>query len=300
MPNSIWDDYGVILFHQQEGVAIIQEPLENLYLLVIDIYHSVLHVLSNMECLLKQLPPDAAGWTFRPSSTWNSSILFCKFFIPNWDAEKAKLKKQLLYWIAYDLCFIAMDTFQIQPITILLSIISTEYQWLLAIFIPIFKVANTWMIKKIIQRTPATNIQKLNFLATTQVVIYFANYLATRISSLDEIAVYGIFAVDLLLHVHGCYEIIKLNRKIEPEGANGTKHTLATEQKERIVNLVTSEFVEAFVPVAFGIGFATAFYGPNAELLKNVKNDYFGGKVLEDITEFYIPLVLMFAFDVLE
>ena len=227
---------------------------------------------------------------------------FAIFLFPIEMRKKELLKKQLLYWIGYDLWFIiVLDAIQFQLISVLLNIISTEYQWLLAIFIPIFKVANTWIVKRFIQRTPEANIKKLNFLATTEVTIDFANYLATRISSLDKIAVYGIFTIDLLLHVHGCYKIINLSTKIQDEGSNtgGTRDTLATEQNERVINLVTSEFIETFVPVAFGIGFATAFYGPNAELLKNVKNDYFGGKVLEDITEFYIPLCLMFAFDVL-
>ena len=226
---------------------------------------------------------------------------FASFLFPIGMREKEQLKKQLLYWIAYDLSFIAMDIFQLQPISVLLSIINPDYQWLLGIFIPISKIANTWIVKKIVQRTPEANIQKLNFLATTQVVIAFANFLATRISSLNETTVYGIFLVDLLIHVHGCYKIIHLSTKIQDEGSNtgGTIDALATEQKERIINLVTSEFVEAFVPLAFGIGFATAFYGPNAEILKNVKNNYFGGKVLENIAEFYIPLCLMFAFDVL-
>ena len=41
-----------------------------------------------------------------------------------------------------------------------------------------------------------------------------------------------------------------------------------------------------------------AYFGPNATLLKGVKNDYFGGKAVKDVKHIYIVMSLMFSFDV--
>lgn len=60
-----------------------------------------------------------------------------------------------------------------------------------------------------------------------------------------------------------------------------------------------SEFVEAILPIVFGIAFAMAYYGPNATLMKEIKNDYFGEQQIEDVQYFYFVLILMFSFDLL-
>ena len=180
-------------------------------------------------------------------------------------------------------------------------IIPSQYEWSLAIFIPALRAANSWIISQIVTKVPGTNIRTLNFVETTRVMIGFAYYIATRISSLNDVTVYSLFVVELVLHIQGCLTISQFTTKVQDVEHidDDEKDSLATEKKERIAMLTTSEFVEAFVPVAYGIAFATAYYGPNVELLRNIKSDYFGGKVLEDVNGFYFPLCLMFAFDAL-
>ena len=42
-----------------------------------------------------------------------------------------------------------------------------------------------------------------------------------------------------------------------------------------------------------------AYYGPNAVLIKGIKNDYFGGQVVEDVQYVYFVMALMFIFDLI-
>ena len=58
-----------------------------------------------------------------------------------------------------------------------------------------------------------------------------------------------------------------------------------------------TEFVDAMVPLVFGIAFAMAYHGPNATLMKGIKNDYFGDQI-EDGQHVYAVMVLMLSFDV--
>ena len=45
-----------------------------------------------------------------------------------------------------------------------------------------------------------------------------------------------------------------------------------------------SKFIEAIVPIAFAIVFTMTFLGPNATLMKDVGNNYFGGKAMTMLT----------------
>ena len=58
--------------------------------------------------------------------------------------------------------------------------------------------------------------------------------------------------------------------------------------KERLCNdlqaLVLAEALEIIIPIAYLVCLLIAFYGPNAEILGNVKNNYWQFQSIDDIT----------------
>ena len=62
--------------------------------------------------------------------------------------------------------------------------------------------------------------------------------------------------------------------------------------------LMLSEYIEGISPIAYAIGFAMAYYGFNATLIKNVHNAYFGGEIVQNIDKFYTIMLQMFSIDV--
>ena len=76
----------------------------------------------------------------------------------------------------------------------------------------------------------------------------------------------------------------KLTRKIQEENQPAKRNHDISNKKNKVQKLVMTEFVDAMVPLVFGITFAMAYHGPNATLMKGIKNDYFGDqKTINDL-----------------
>ena len=82
---------------------------------------------------------------------------------------------------------------------------------------------------------------------------------------------------------------------------NSKIDSLSERKEELAQSLVINEFIEAIVPVNYGLAFATAFYGANGDIMRNVRNNYFGGKEMKanDIDHFFYLMALMFSVDML-
>ena len=177
------------------------------------------------------------------------------------------------------------------------SFAASSLQWMLILLIPVVKKSSIWVAEKIIKRYSETNNRDVRFLVTGELMINYTTYLASRISTLDQITVYGILTVELLLHVFTCYQIVKINTRVGEEDQSSLNSRALYDRKVKAQELVMSEFIEAVVPIAFAIVFTMTFFGPNATLMKDVGNNYFGGKAIDSVDIFYFGLVQMFAID---
>ena len=140
------------------------------------------------------------------------------------------------------------------------------------------KTLSTRIAQKIAQKFAESNNEDIEFVATTLFTMNYTTFATARLSSLNQSTVYGILTVDMIFHIFGCYQIIKQQNHVE--GATASAESNAT-MKRKVRYLVMSEFTEAIYPLAFGITFTMAYYGPNASLFRNIGNGYFGGKSLE-------------------
>ena len=180
----------------------------------------------------------------------------------------------------------------------LISIVAiSSLQWILIVVIPLTRIGCNWVAQKIVQKAPETNNEEVKFAVKTIVTTTYISYATGRLSSLDQSTVYGLLIVEMFLHMIACYQIIKMNSQVEADAQVVEKETLISERRMKIQELIMSEFIEAILPVAFGIAFTMAYYGPNAALMRNVGNSYFGGKAIENVQHEYIVMLQMIGFD---
>ena len=64
-----------------------------------------------------------------------------------------------------------------------------------------------------------------------------------------------------------------------------------------IMKLVLAELVEGLVPLAYAIGFAMAYYGPNGHLVGNVRTDLWAYEKVEDVGRLFTIQFLLLAVD---
>ena len=78
-----------------------------------------------------------------------------------------------------------------------------------------------------------------------------------------------------------------MNTRIGEQDQLSSNSTTQYDRKLKAQDLAMSEFIEAIVPIAFAIVFTMTFFGPNAILMNDVGNNYFGGKAINNVNIFY-------------
>ena len=101
------------------------------------------------------------------------------------------------------------------------------------------------------------------------------------------------------INFYHALQIISLNKKIEDETTVEDIEQLKTEKQSKLVSLLTTETLEVFVPLAYALCYATAYFGPNAYLMGGVKNDYWqnANRVVTDVNPLFSVMFQMFAID---
>ena len=123
----------------------------------------------------------------------------------------------------------------------------------------------------------------------------FTFYIAVTLTNSDEITVFRLLAVEFLLHIRQCYYIIKWTRRVGVDD-DPAKHNM---KKRTLDNLILLEFIDVLVPIVYATGFATAFYGPNATIIGDVKNGYWNYKEVKDPDKMFSRLFQMFSIDLI-
>ena len=66
----------------------------------------------------------------------------------------------------------------------------------------------------------------------------------------------------------------------------------------KITILILAELIEGFTPIIYGVCMAMAYYGPNAHILSNVGNSYWG-KPIKTLGPLFATMSILFAVDTL-
>ena len=218
------------------------------------------------------------------------------FLFPTNLRSKQDVKQQAKGYLMYRI-WLTLQMIPKEIMSIFAKRVPDSFQWTLALLIPLLQAFSCWVAEKNVQRIPETNNKEVKFMVRTVLTKTYISYVTTRLPSLTPSTIYCILGVDLFLHLVECFQIIKLNQRVD-DGNRFTENHRRMERDAKVKVLVMSEFLEAMLPMTYGIAFTMAYYGPNAHLLKNVGNSYFGGKAIEEIQHFYVVFFQMFSIDI--
>ena len=71
------------------------------------------------------------------------------------------------------------------------------------------------------------------------------------------------------------------------------------ETQRMVTKLALSELTEGITPLVYAIGVSMAYYGFNGVLLRGVKNDFWGAKLVHDPRYLFLMMLFLFGVDVL-
>lgn len=129
-------------------------------------------------------------------------------------------------------------------------------------------------------------------LLTITVNAYYAFFIAIRLVGAELATIYCVVGIDFALHLRITYLTIKENKKDAAEIIENTN-------KKKVVNttkLVLAELIEGLTPMIYGICMALAYYGPNSNLFANVGSSFWGREI-EDISQLFYTMFLLFSID---
>ena len=183
---------------------------------------------------------------------------------------------------------------QFRGLSFIFSMAPSEYQWLLAFGIPLLREFNFRMIYRIFIENPKVKNGKMAVIIgvnafTSLYVAIKLGHTATQTTSVL------ILSIDFILNLYSSLMIINKHRST---AINSLSITIHLKEMDYLVSkLILIELLEVLVPVSYIITVLIAYYGPNAEILGNIRNDYWQYESIEDIWEIVKVVLMMFIFD---
>ena len=221
---------------------------------------------------------------------------------------RKRLKYYILYLFAWNLILIMeffMD-FMLVTLTTLDKESGYPVQSLMAFIIPLCRGVFEWILPKPFHKalgykkdwTKLDEDVPATFAMETQIADIFTLYVAIRMGSAEQLTVICILGVEFCINLFHCFRIIQLHKKIGDTDDQQNKIWKA-EKESAVTSLITVEVIEVLVPFAYAMGYLTAYYGPNAELMTGVKSTYFGQTPVTDIQSLLNFLFFMCGVDTL-
>ena len=218
------------------------------------------------------------------------------FIFPKNLRRNAKFRCQLKSYIYYNLWLIAIYFQTSIILTKVFTTISEDLQWVMAMFVPLIKDFDDSISIRMICRASGPDTVASKCVAKIFSGINFSFWIVIMLGTYaTDFTSYCILGVNFVQNMYLCLKVIRLHKRTAI--INQEEENLRLEEKEVLTELILNEIIEIIVPFAFICSFTTAYYGPNAEILGNIGNDYWTYKKVNDITPLVKSALIMSLID---
>ena len=222
------------------------------------------------------------------------SLVSLLLILPRELSLEEESKKKLRNFVWYELGFQLANINRSLLTTVFVKLENTDAQFVFALLVPIFKKVSIFLSSKVMNGIVGRNNERANFNLATHFNFYFGLFVAVCLVGARPVTVACMVMVDAIMQLIMTYQIIKLQKKVEVH----ENETSKKENRKVILRLALAELCEGLVPLAYAISFSMAYYGPNAELIGNVKNDYWRFRIVEDIRPLFLVMSVLFSIDI--
>ena len=228
---------------------------------------------------------------------WNLrivSMVSLFLILPREFSREEETKKKLRNFAMFQFGWMVVGGSKILLALVYRKFENTDAQCAVAFLIPIAKISTNLFLSKMMNRVVGMYDERANLVVTTHINLSYGLFVAVSMVGARPATVVCMVLVDVLLQLIMTCQIVKLHNKVT-DCKNGTTKT---QKRKAILNLVLDELCEGLIPMAYAISFAMAYYGPNAELIGNVKNGYWQYKIDEDISHTFLVMFGIFLMSI--
>ena len=195
------------------------------------------------------------------------------FSFPRGWRKNGEFRKRLQYFLV-SLALSQILTIQYNVIAKFLLVFKENYQWIIALSLPVFIEFNTWVVTLIATKASRGDIRSVEVVCSHVMGTRHALFLSYTLGSIaTNTSSNIILATDHLIKLFMVMQLIRLKKK---DPLNVEK------QIDLVQNLIITQMLECVVPLVYCLCFCSAYLGPNSTLIGNVGNSYFQYDKVDD------------------
>ena len=214
------------------------------------------------------------------------------FVLPSDLLSKPEFRRKMTIYTWYFLWSL-MLVIQNEVIAFMFKNLPSMLQWIMAFIIPALKELDKYVRTRMVNKMAGCNDEAATVLLGVAINLLYAMIIAVRFVGAETITVVLIMMVEFAHHLIMTYQSIKIHEKV----TYYDDEDQSVEKKKSLTNIVLAELTEGITPLAYATAIAMAYYGPNAHILGNIKNNYWGYEKVENIQRVFQMLFLLFAVD---
>ena len=209
------------------------------------------------------------------------------FLFPSDWRKNYQFRKRLKFFLL-SMAFNHAMTSQYSFIAKVLLASKEKKQWVFAIFLPLIREINNWIMKKLAIKSASGDTSAVSITTAFNINTRHALFLSYVLGSVSTtLSSYIILGMDFTFNVFMALRIVWWQKR-KP----GTKKVIVLLQE-----LMVAELVEFMVPLIFLLVFLMSYYGPNSELIGNIKSSYWQYQEVEDVDHAIENISLFFFID---
>ena len=223
------------------------------------------------------------------------------FAVKLWIDVSTKNKKfgdrKRIFIFLMSIIYLTFVYFTYSGISVMKEMLPPTFEWLVSIILPILRECHSFVGGKLLLKSKPCYPDVMLFQLYMGIKCFHEFYIVLFLASIQMTTVYSILGIEFLLHIYSCYKIIISYKRIgeSPTTINNEK---LLETRKTLSRLVLDETLEIFVPFCYLVTFLSAYYGPNAFILGNIRNDYWDFVAVKDFGNTFAVGLQMFGIDV--
>ena len=217
--------------------------------------------------------------------------IYCMIAFPSELRNNQQFRSKINPYLIYEFWWYFMSL-QREVLSFAFKAISEELQLIFALLIPTMKEMNKRILLRLVLKIVGKEETMANVFLSIRLNIHYALFVAIRMNGAEVQTVVSVIFVDFFLQLWMTRQIIQMYQ--EPIADVNEIDTTQKKKQKGILKLVLAELIEGMVPVAYAIGFAMAFYGPNGDLTGNVLSNIWAYKKVEDVGRLFKIQMILF------
>ena len=163
--------------------------------------------------------------------------------------------------------------------------------------VPATKEINDRIINRFITKSALPeNVVEASFIGKISNNVAYSFWLAITLATSATVATgFVLLGINFCINLVLCFQALQFDRKVSALHLDTAAKQKLREQA--ITELVLNESVEIMVPIAFIGSFATAYFGPNNDIIGGVGCSIWTYHKLEELLDVFLPVLEMALFD---